>query len=167
MRFITTLTLLCVALTASAQSTTCTSGAIKAVVTAPVKAPSSVFVPVKASSTCTTPSSIIKAPEPTKPCTTDPAVKKPDPTSTPPPPPPPPAHTQTPPPPPPPGPQACGNGQVASCCNTGSANLPVLGGACELAILLGQSCAPNQAFCCDAHQNGLINVGSLCLPITL
>ncbi|WPG99829.1 Hypothetical protein R9X50_00264900 [Acrodontium crateriforme] len=62
--------------------------------------------------------------------------------------------------------QACGNGQKLSCCQTGQSNIPILGGACELPIL-GQSCAGNQAFCCDATQNGLINIGSICLPLTL
>ncbi|WPH02720.1 [NU+] prion formation protein 1 [Acrodontium crateriforme] len=62
--------------------------------------------------------------------------------------------------------QQCGNGQVLSCCNTGVSILSVLGGSCELAIL-GQGCAGNQAFCCDATQNGLINLGSICAPITL
>ncbi|EMC98663.1 hypothetical protein BAUCODRAFT_145709 [Baudoinia panamericana UAMH 10762] len=59
----------------------------------------------------------------------------------------------------------CSNNQKLACCNS-PAGVSVLGGACTLAIL-SNICAAGSTQCCEADQNGLINVNAQCIPISL
>ncbi|TID19731.1 [NU+] prion formation protein 1 [Venturia nashicola] len=59
---------------------------------------------------------------------------------------------------------SCGNGAKVSCCNGGSDTLLAI--SCTIPIL-GQCLSGNVAACCKTDQDGLINIGLDCLPITL
>ncbi|KAF2172554.1 hypothetical protein M409DRAFT_17785 [Zasmidium cellare ATCC 36951] len=71
------------------------------------------------------------------------------------------------------GSNLCSNDQKAACCDGSGTGLlggvlgGILSGNCALTVI-GGSCTQGSIACCPTSgQTGLVNVGSICAPITL